>query len=174
MLTSCFNGAVVLKLMNHPQGVWEYFVNSVDIKSPDKCWDWKKSTASSGYGNWYWKKKAGGAHRESFKLFCAFDPKLYVLHRCGNRRCCNPEHLYVGTQKENTLDTKKHGTYAPPPYKRGEDVGTSKLTKEQVYRIKVELKHNTKSLKQLAEQYGVTIQCIYLIKTEKNWRWLKV
>lgn len=160
--------------MESPQNVWEYYVQSVDIKTPDKCWEWRKSLASSGYGNWYWHKKAGGAHRESFKLFYDLDPKLYVLHKCGNRRCCNPDHLYAGTQKQNVLDTKRHGKYAPPPYKKGEEVGTSKLTENQVYKIKKDLRDNKKSLKELAKQYNVTVQCICLIKKEKNWKWVKI
>jgi hypothetical protein len=159
--------------MNEPQSVWEYFVQSVDIKAPDKCWEWKKSCASSGYGNWYWDKKAGGAHRESFKLFEKFDLELSVLHKCGNRKCCNPEHLYAGTQKQNVKDTRDHGRYSPPPYKRGEAVGTSKLTEDIVRKIKIDLKNN-KSLKELADKYNVTVQCICLIKKEKNWKWVVV
>jgi hypothetical protein len=159
--------------MGKPQSVWEYFVQSVDIKEPNKCWNWKKSFATTGYGNWYWGKKSGGAHRESFKLFENFDSNLLVLHKCGNRKCCNPNHLYAGTQKQNVDDTKKHGRYFPPPYKRGENVGTSKLTEEIVRKIKIELNKN-RSLKELADKYNVTSACICAIKKEKNWSWVKL
>ncbi len=134
---------------------------------------WRKSYAATGYGNWYWRGKPGGSHRESFKLFESFDLKLSVLHKCGNKGCCNPNHLYAGTQKQNIADTRRHGRYSPPPYKKGENIATSKLKDSDVKQIKLRIKAG-ESLTKIATDYKVTVACISLIKKEKNWKWVIV
>lgn len=69
------------------------------------CWESAKLT-SSGYGFIYLDKKLWLAHRLSMSIFKPDEYKedLMVLHRCNNRKCFNPDHLYMGTAKDNAVD----------------------------------------------------------------------
>jgi hypothetical protein len=87
-----------------------------------------------------------------------------VLHRCGNRRCCNPEHLYDGTSQQNRRDAEAHGT-APV----GSRHGQSKLTEHKVLAIR----QDNRMHKDIANDYGVSRPCITNIKSGKTWGWLQ-
>jgi hypothetical protein len=77
------------------------------------CWEWKGSVdGSRGYSN-IWcpdRKKMVSGHRASYEIHVSPIPDgLDVLHKCNNKLCVNPEHLYLGTDKENWIDRKKEG-----------------------------------------------------------------
>ena len=78
------------------------------------CWEWVAKLGWSGYG----MLKTGGrpvwrsAHRVSYAEFVKEPGSLMVLHKCNNRRCINPDHLYLGTAKENHRDAVAAGTAA--------------------------------------------------------------
>ncbi len=98
------------------------------------CWPWDKTDFSGNYP--YVVCRSTGrrtpmpAHRLVFFLHNGGFPKdnKKVLHRCGNRFCCNPHHLYAGTTKENSADSKRHGTMRVPEPRRGEKHHNAKLT----------------------------------------------
>lgn len=88
----------------------------------DGCWIWQKSFGSHGYGNiGTGGNRVEAAHRVALEVFKGQIPNgLLALHECGNRKCCNPEHLYAGTREQNVADSKRHGTFSPPPvHKKG-------------------------------------------------------
>lgn len=150
-------------------GPWEYFSKKVHIDSPDKCWPWKGSPLNTGYGSWSYGKRRT-AHRATFELFFG-STDLQINHACGNRMCCNPDHLYAGTQKENIQDAIRHGTFSPPPSFKGELNHKALLTAEQVKEIRCRLSGREKGC-QLAREYGVTTHAISAIKRRKTWAWL--
>ena len=142
-------------------GPWEYYCRKVAIKHPDECWNWMGSCGSPGYGNW----GLGGvqaAHRATYKLFNG-EPKGMVLHKCGNRRCCNPDHLYDGTSKDNRRDQERHGT-AP----LGSRHGKAKLTEQQVLKIRID----DRQRRIIANEYKVSEAAITHIKQRTTWSWL--
>ena len=76
------------------------FWSFVTFKGPDDCWVFSK-TAKSGYGTFSLKGENFIASRISWYLSYGEPGRLFVLHECNNPSCCNPKHLYRGTQAEN-------------------------------------------------------------------------
>lgn len=106
-----------------------------------------------------------GAHRATYELFYGqIEGGLYVLHRCGRRCCCNPDHLYLGTQKQNMSDMIAHGTVAI-----GSRHGQAKLTESDVLAIR----RDERMRKDIASDYGVSPTAIHHIKTGSTWSWLQ-
>lgn len=149
-------------------GPWEYFVRKVSICEPWNCWLWKDSVGSHGYGNWAHNKTTGTAHRASYRLFYKDPGKLQVNHKCGNRRCCNPNHLYAGTQLENFQDMLLHGTHVAPPVLKGEQVGNSKLTNAQASTIKTALLAGVTGV-ELAQRFEISPSAVSLIRRNRRY-----
>lgn len=84
------------------------------VNKTDSCWLWTGRLDSGGYGrvsqgNGQWRK----AHRVSYELFTGSIPEgLVVRHLCNVRACVNPEHLAVGTHKDNVADMDRAGRRA--------------------------------------------------------------
>lgn len=115
------------------------------------CWIWTKSVGSHGYGQMMFKdNKPRLVHRLSYELYVGAIPDgKHVLHRCDVRPCCNPDHLFIGTPKDNMLDCKKKGRNSVPP------VGANwKLTKEQRNEIR-NRRLSGESYKELAKEFSV-------------------
>jgi hypothetical protein len=89
---------------------------------------------------------------------------LRALHRCGNRLCYNPDHLYAGTDKDNARDRERHGMTA-----RGSRSGQAKLTEEQVQEIRYRYEQGEAGLN-LALAFSVSPSTISQVVLRKTWR----
>ena len=125
------------------------------------CWLWIAGKNWCGYGKIYVNGKTEGAHRISYQLYVGPIPDgLCVLHRCDVPSCVNPEHLFLGTNKDNTQDMVKKGRSA-----RGEAHWSSKLTTKDVCNIRIS--NDIQII--LAKRYGASQSTISDIKTNKIW-----
>jgi hypothetical protein len=76
----------------------------------EECWEWVGGTNGYGYGAFKLNKRMEHAHRIAYIIqFGDFDQNLHVLHTCDNPPCVNPNHLFLGTQKDNMLDMISKG-----------------------------------------------------------------
>jgi len=131
------------------------------VKAANGCWEWKAK--HQRYGRLRVNGKITQAHRFSYLTFKGEIPKnINVCHKCDNTYCVNPDHLFLGTQKENHDDMVAKGRRASFV---GEKNGNSKLTKQDVENIVI----SKDSLRKLAKQYGVTHCAIYQIKKRRSW-----
>ena len=152
------------------QNVLDRFWEKVDIRGRDDCWEWIAGKSSDGYGTFTLNGKTEGAHRVSWTIENVKIPKgLLVCHHCDNRACVNPEHLFVGTDKDNIQDALRKGRMKFPR-KSGEENGLSKLTEEQVLSIREEYKLGNITLGELARKHNVSHVAIWHVIKRKTWK----
>lgn len=127
------------------------------------CRNWEGARIT-GYGI----IRSGGrnhyVHRVAYEHFVASIPAgLFVLHRCDNRRCLEPTHLFIGTTQDNVADRcAKHRSAA------GEGHGRAKLKADHV----MEIRTSNESSAALAKRFGVTPFHIRVIRRGAQWRTL--
>jgi len=137
------------------------------------CWSWKGPISKGGYPVMSCNPEIGSdrGHRASWIIHKGKIPQyMHVCHRCDNPICTNPDHLWIGTFKENNDDkiAKGRGRYIKPPHKVGIENGASKLKENQVKEIKNLIK-NGRSSYSIAKEYNVSKTTILRIKNNKNW-----
>lgn len=133
------------------------FLRQFKIGEKDECWEWQGSCNSNSYGIFNWKSYIG-AHVVSYRLFVGKIPKRYgrrlcVCHSCDNPSCVNPNHLWLGTQKQNLEDRDKKRRGAT---QSGEDNSNCKLNDSDIKDIKRKHSTNKYTLTELASMYDVT------------------
>ena len=133
------------------------------------CIEWAKQRDTDGYGKISIKNYPYAVHRVAYEIYNGpIPPGMLVCHKCDNPSCFNPEHLFLGSSKDNLQDMVNKGRKP-----RGEKVHNSKLTEEQVREIKIRLNAGEK-VSNIAEDYAVHGRAIRLIKDGINWKHIKV
>lgn len=128
------------------------------------CLEWQKCKDKDGYGITSIQGKKMPAHRAFWFLSGRQIPEgNYLLHSCHNRCCINPNHLYVGNQKQNVQDQIDMGTFV-----YGSKNGGAKLTEELVKYIR----ESAKSHKELANEFNVSHHTIWDVRN-RSWKHLK-
>src|SRR5205814_1296462 len=111
------------------------------------CWQWTACLAQNGYGLFSYKRRVQGAHRASWQITNGLIPNnLHVLHRCDNRACVRPDHLFLGTHSDNMIDASVKNRCAR---------SLAKLTPNQVRDIRVTLNGRRSGYRIIASEYGV-------------------
>jgi len=139
----------------------------------DECWEWSAFRTPGGYGMIRVGGKMELAHRVGWAV--AHGPitpiDLQVLHTCDNPPCCNPAHLFLGTNYDNVRDKMSKGRASfPQPWRRGEKHHAAKLTEADVVAIRRHWQPG--SARELAQRYGVSIGTIYKIVNHQGWTWI--
>jgi len=131
------------------------------------CWVWMGSTQVRGYGEIISNNRKHLAHRASYEAFVGKIPKgMYVCHACDNVACVNPNHLFLGTQKQNLQDMASKGRST-----WGEKNPMAKLTEEQVKEIKQGFATG-KTDTELAKQFNISRSTIYGIRNSRLWSYI--
>jgi hypothetical protein len=133
------------------------------VTRSEGCWLWqgKPNVGSGGYGMFTYRGKQHLAHRVSWALTHGGElPALHVLHTCDVPLCVRPDHLFLGTQAENMADMARKGRHARLRTR-------TKLTLEQAREIRNA--RTTHYARELAEQFGVSIQTIYGVWEGRVW-----
>lgn len=137
-------------------------------KEGGACWLWNGSCGKDGYGVMRVGREQKRAHRMAYECFVGeISDGMLVCHTCDVPKCVNPEHLFLGTPKDNTADMMKKGR----KYVMSRELHhNSKLTSEQVKEL-VSLRSSGKKLRELADMYGIsfkTVSQIYLKETRNG------
>lgn len=153
-----------INVTEHKQVVtMKKILNTID-KDENGCWNWVGYVNQFGYGLVTYDGRLQVASRISYLVFVGeFDRSLDVCHKCDNRKCVNPAHLFTGTRQENMDDARRKMRVA-----RGSKLPHAKLTETEVFNIKEMLKNGI-MLKDIATKFSVSISCVSAIKTGRNW-----
>lgn len=154
-----------------PKGVITRFWSKVAKRGDQECWEWKGTFFPDGYGVLGVKLPRGRrmekAHRISYVLHIGeITEGMCVCHRCDNKRCVNPGHLFLGTYGENTRDAANKNLM---PF--GERHWKTMLSAEDVENIKREHSLGVFLHRELADRYGVARTTIgQIVRGERRGR----
>jgi len=143
------------------------------------CWLWTGSLTKSGYGNCTVAgHHTGRAHRVSYAAFKEEIPAgMLVCHKCDTRSCVNPDHLFLGTPKDNIQDALRKGRLKPPPsigrFQPGRSNSSiaNKLTPNDV-RIIRGLKGEALTMTEIGRRFGVGRGVIRDVWNRRTWGWV--
>jgi hypothetical protein len=130
---------------------------SAYVKKTDGCWEWTGACAPNGYGQLRIGEITRYAHRLAWEFFRGSIPKdECILHHCDNRKCVNPDHLFLGDRVINSAD------------KMSKNRHSSKLSVEQT----VQVRDSSDPISLIASKYGITRSQVWRIRTRRSWRHL--
>lgn len=127
-----------------------------NIQKVGACWEWTGSKDRDGYGVLTIGRKQFRANRVSYSEFKGSPEGMLVCHRCDNPSCINPEHLFLGSARENTQDMINKGR---KNIARGERHPFTKILPADRPHI-LAMRKDGASLKAIAAEYGVSFQLI--------------
>jgi hypothetical protein len=140
----------------------------VNTAGPDECWPWVGPVNTGGYGQLCFGDKTQRAHRIAYQLTYGVIPQgdghhgVVVMHKCDNRRCCNPEHLLLGSHADNMADMRAKGR---ANRHAGVENGRAVLAPRDVERIR----RDPRGTRTIAKDYPVSRAAVQRIKSGKAW-----
>jgi hypothetical protein len=142
------------------------FWSKVRVSEIHECWEWQAGLFEGGYGQFKVDGQSTQAHRVAWRLSGGTFDGGHVCHKCDNRKCCNPAHLFDGTPRANVVDAFNKN-------RRGGRVGEvsnwAKLKEPDVLEIRRRASLGEKR-SALAREYGVVPATIDHIVNRKNWK----
>ena len=129
--------------------------------SDGSCREWTGTKSIHGYGFIKKNYKTMTAHRVSWEIHHGEIPSgMFVCHKCDNKGCVNPDHLFIGTAKDNTQDAISKGRAA---------IGDRHPMAKLSYGLVADIANSELPVKFLAEIHNVHISTIYKAKCGKSW-----
>lgn len=146
--------------------IFEKYAHRIDKQPGDGCWNWTGQTYMSGYG----LVAANGTNYRAHRLAWEHEngpigsPAIFVMHRCDNKQCVRPSHLFLGDHRANMADAASKGRF-----KRGESHYATRLNEVAVRVIRYFLERGMPQ-KRLARAYGVHVRIISGINVRRTWK----
>lgn len=140
------------------------FMEKVGDPNDNGCWPWCGSLVgldriAGGTGSFRWKSKSQAAHRASYEIFKGpIGENLSVCHTCDVPSCVNPDHLFLGTQKDNNMDKAKKGRA------KRTDLNEAAIRK---------IRSDPRLQREIAADHGIAQVTVSAIKCRKIWAWVK-
>ena len=148
------------------------------------CWEWIGARTTAGYGEINRKRRVRYVHRIAWELHHGPIPAgKWVLHRCDNPPCWNPDHLFLGTHRDNVADKMLKGRHRhghlygddhptrkrPEIVKRGEHHGMARLTWDIVRQIRA--CHAAGEIKaRIADRFSVNRGTVFKVVNNQQWK----
>ncbi len=128
------------------------------VSKTGDCIVWKRAKNTSGYGVFRQNKAIVRAHHFSFILHIGPIPNgLCVLHKCDNRACVNPDHLFLGTRADNLMDCIKKNRFP-----------IAKLTAENV--VDLRKRHSQgESYVSLGKRFNISHGHVWNVVSKRSW-----
>ncbi len=150
-------GAVVSWATRHARAEQTFWSRVDQSGGADACWPWLRGLTGGGYGHTWYEGRQIAAHRAAmqYTLGRQLTPDEMACHRCDNRPCCNPAHLFVGTAFDNNLDMTVKGR------RRSRPPGFRHLTQEERLAV-VEARRSGETAESVARRFGVHRETVRL------------
>lgn len=150
----------------------QWFWSNIKIhNNKDLCWEWVSSPRQNGYGRVNIFKRSFYAHRVAYELHNnrVIKDSYLICHSCDNTLCCNPNHLFEGTQGDNMRDCnkKRRNVY-------GSSCHTASLTEQDIVRIFELYVDNKQSAKDIARLYTTTYATINRVLNRRIWKQVEI
>lgn len=143
----------------------DYLLKRCRIFSQTSCWNWQRFVRPDGYGRARINGTDMYAHRAAYHVFVGDIPyELHVLHKCDNRSCINPAHLFLSTHADNMRDAVDKNRQC-----KGQTRPDAKLAYDDVVEIRHRYAMEKISHRKLAQEYGVNHRTIGRILTRESW-----
>lgn len=139
----------------------EVLRDRVEYDTNGGCWLWTRAVSGFGYGVVQVERRKWQAHRLAYEAFVGPIGDLLVLHKCDVPACVNPDHLFLGTPRENVSDMYRKGRALV-----GERGPKPRLTDEMVR----EILSSPESSRQLERRFPVTSGMIRRIRRGVSWK----
>ncbi len=139
------------------------------VAKTDNCWIWLGGKFTTGYGLFKLKGKNRYAHRIAWEITNGSPEDAFLCHKCDNRMCVNPGHIFLGTQADNVKDCINKGRRR---YTNGSKHGMAKLNEYHIRDIRLRYETGEITQLELATEYCVSFQHISDIINKKKWRFL--
>ena len=152
------------------------FWNKINFEGDKNCWVYEgtRSSKNNDYCVFWINDKNIGAHRFSYIIhnnFKSLNSNEFVCHKCDHPWCVNPDHLFLGTAKDNTQDMMNKNRNNPPI---GSINGMSILNEEDIINILIDINNNCYSnINQIVNNYNVSYATIADILHNRTWKELE-
>lgn len=133
------------------------------------CWNWAMGRDTAGYGHFSWKGRFQRSSRFAWEAFIGPIPDgQWVLHKCDNRACCNPKHLFLGDAVDNMVDmTRKMRRRGGVSVKKNGDC-SARLNEARV--LEIRQLSREKTVAEIARIFGLRYGHCWAVIARKTWK----